>query len=1043
MLPSSSKSRKGFPVRLRMSKLGSGLLLISALSFSLAGPAVARPRDTDAPSADFDPWLMLRKAGGWLDQVGGGVHGHVVQGNRLYAAVGGRLHAYDIADPARPRLLGRSDAFFALELVNEEGQEPWSEVILAAHDGSVYATGGPDGLLGIDVTDPAMPRLTLYDSGGGSNYRQLMMLGDDLIEHHGDTSFLSWWEPLGGGGLSLRALSEFTRLDLLHVAIRSRDRRALGFELHGQILEPPAIHMFQLDPAVRDYASLGRLPLKPDASITSMQLRDRFGVALQSLQLDETRTMEFLVLDVRAPDKIAIQASLPLASTWQNVDPKPAYWQSRVNAEVVASETHAFVPIAPGGIARVASIDLREPALPVMRGSAAISGNAGDLSIDGQRLFVSSQVDLATTHANPPAVYAGVEAFDIANPDRPRAIGAIGDAWNAIDVAAYGAHAVVAAASSGLRVIDAGNPVEAKEVGALTGIGDVTSVEPAGESRFAVTVAAGSQQGLIVIDLANPAAPRILGRLALPQHAEVVDLAILGAVAAVVTFDGFVHVVDIADPAAPRLLATVDAAPAAPAEPLPPRNPVRQSVFARAIAAEGHTAYVGVNRGDEQAAWVVAVDLTNPTAPVIAATVPVDPLDAFKDPHIDIRDIAIDAGRVAVAVGGDVRLFRADSQGRLASTGRTTALRAGLQAVAWRGPTLAIAHNEGHDIVDLGAAGSLGRLAVRQSFPLAAEPWRRHGGLAFLADGRVLQAHGTQGLLLARAVDPPVPPTTSPTATPTVSVTPPPTMSMTPLSTPTGIEPTVTPTATSTARPSPSATPTSIRTAPPPTATSPSPTATVAQTAPARLFLPLALSLTCPPKDEFVDVVLVIDASTSMNEPAGDGRRKLDVVLSAVREFTRGIRLTAGKDRAALVTFNARANLVQALTHDPRLIDAALAKVQTDTRSRVDLGVQRAADELVIRGKPGRGQAIVLLSDGLVNPVPAAEAVSAAARARQQGATIWVVGLGPKLDETTLREMASGAGRYQRADSVLAVEAIYRDLTRKVPCPSQRYWAGR
>ena len=108
-----------------------------------------------------------------------------------------------------------------------------------------------------------------------------------------------------------------------------------------------------------------------------------------------------------------------------------------------------------------------------------------------------------------------------------------------------------------------------------------------------------------------------------------------------------------------------------------------------------------------------------------------------------------------------------------------------------------------------------------------------------------------------------------------------------------------------------------------------------------------------------------------------------------------------------------------------------------------DLGVQRAADELVIRGKPGRGQAIVLLSDGMVNPVPAAEAVSAAARARQQGATIWVVGLGPKLDETTLRAMASGTSRYQRADSVQAVEAIYRDLTRKVPCPSHQYWAGR
>jgi len=84
-----------------------------------------------------------------------------------------------------------------------------------------------------------------------------------------------------------------------------------------------------------------------------------------------------------------------------------------------------------------------------------------------------------------------------------------------------------------------------------------------------------------------------------------------------------------------------------------------------------------------------------------------------------------------------------------------------------------------------------------------------------------------------------------------------------------------------------------------------------------------------------------------------------------------------------------------------------------------------------------------VLSDGLVNPVSGAVAIEAARQARQQRTTIWVVGLGPSLDERTLLGVASGTVRYQRAAGILAVEAIYQDLTRRVPCPVEIYWGRR
>ncbi len=80
----------------------------------------------------------------------------------------------------------------------------------------------------------------------------------------------------------------------------------------------------------------------------------------------------------------------------------------------------------------------------------------------------------------------------------------------------------------------------------------------------------------------------------------------------------------------------------------------------------------------------------------------------------------------------------------------------------------------------------------------------------------------------------------------------------------------------------------------------PTPTATPI---PAPLYLPVALSEAPCTRTQRADIVLVIDASTSMNEPAGD--------------------------QAAVVGFNRDARLLVGLTDDPAELTEALDRLDT------------------------------------------------------------------------------------------------------------------
>lgn len=253
------------------------------------------------------------------------------------------------------------------------------------------------------------------------------------------------------------------------------------------------------------------------------------------------------------------------------------------------------------------------------------------------------------------------------------------------------------------------------------------------------------------------------------------------------------------------------------------------------------------------------------------------------------------------------------------------------------------------------------------------------------------------------------------------SATPPP--SATPLPTPT---------------PRPSATPASSAT--PAASDTPRPAAS-ATPAPRALYLPLMLRERCDPTVRFADLVLVIDSSSSMSEPTAGAASKLDAAVMAARVFLD--QLSLGRDRAALVVFNASVTVLVPLTGDRALLDAALgANLPQGTGTRIGAAIAAGAAELAA-ARPGSQRAMVVLTDGQGTDEDPGAAQRAADGAKAAGITLYTVGLGQDVDLSALRALASGPDHCFLAPDAAELAAIYRGIAGVLPCAGEAFWGGR
>lgn len=220
------------------------------------------------------------------------------------------------------------------------------------------------------------------------------------------------------------------------------------------------------------------------------------------------------------------------------------------------------------------------------------------------------------------------------------------------------------------------------------------------------------------------------------------------------------------------------------------------------------------------------------------------------------------------------------------------------------------------------------------------------------------------------------------------------------------------------------------------TATAAPPTATATSTPlPRPAYLPLMLRERFIPKRRHADVVLVIDASSSMTGA------KLAAAKAAAGAFVAAMRLP--EDQVAVVSFNRAATLDVGLTGDSGAVTAAIDGIRSRPGTRIDGGIDMALTELAGPGhRPANAAVMVVVSDGQQSELPASAAVSAD-RARRQGVVVYAIGLGADVAAAFLTELAGASSRYFFAPEPAQLTAAYLDIAAVIPCDPEDYWGRR
>lgn len=269
---------------------------------------------------------------------------------------------------------------------------------------------------------------------------------------------------------------------------------------------------------------------------------------------------------------------------------------------------------------RVLVVDVVRPEAPA--GTYEFAQPVLGLAAAGREAYVANSHD-------------GLRRLDLRNPSAPALTGTSATRGQAAGVAAAGALVFVSDNSLGFDVVEgaAGDRAPAgrfERVGEYLGDGFPRGIAAGGGLVFL----ADQPAGLIVVDVSDPGAPAVAGRLSLGRDPVLAvaapDERSTGgappAVVAVVSGRGGLQAVDVSDPAAPRVAAAVPTA----------GRPAGAAMWGRTLYA----ASAGV---------LEVFDLTDPGRPALAAR---SALGAAAGP------LAVNGELVFAATPGEVVLFR-------------------------------------------------------------------------------------------------------------------------------------------------------------------------------------------------------------------------------------------------------------------------------------------------------------------------------------------------------------------------------------------------
>lgn len=531
-----------------------------------------------------------------------------VSGNYAYVVFGfsaGRkgLHVVDVTDPHKPVGLGR---LF--------GGNNCVDVAVAGN--FAYVAAEAAGLRIADVSNPAIPlQRGTYNTSGTA--RGVAVAGQ--------------FAYVADGSAGLQIVDISNPSVPVRVGVLNTSGEAYDVAIAGQ-------HAYVADGA----SGLQIIDVSnPAAPVSVAEIHtgsEALGVAVSgSLAYVAASTRGLIVIDVSNP---AAPFEVGGIGTPAQLELDAGHSTGSVRAgNVAVAGNHAFVAHRDGDVG-IDIINVSDPASPQREGYHGV-GDTWAVTLAGRHLYVSDthwvqildltnptmpkriggvfekayDVSVAFDHAYVHTYTQGLLVFDVGGPTQPLPLGRYGEGYRFGKMAVRGRHAYtwvydpVLQSDQGLQILDLANPAKPTVAGTYHPSGSVGAFS--GHLAF-VTV----ESGLHVVDVSNPAAPVRVGQLNLGAFFQspggfTFDPHIAGMIGphhlCVVQNTGFpdydsvLHMIDVSDPAAPRSVKTLS---------FP--NPIEDATVAGNFILVSYDEYGGFR----------VIDVSNPTLPVIKWTLP-------------------------------------------------------------------------------------------------------------------------------------------------------------------------------------------------------------------------------------------------------------------------------------------------------------------------------------------------------------------------------------------------------------------------------------
>ncbi|MBI2874347.1 MAG: hypothetical protein HYY09_04620 [Firmicutes bacterium] len=504
----------------------------------------------------------LRIAG----QLGGPTAAVAVQGRYAYVGVGLRLAVLDVSDPAAPREVGVTEPF------------GWYVEDVAVAGNTAYVAAGGGGLALVDVADPARPVVVgRYDTPG---YAEALAVTGRYVY-------------VADGLAGLRVVDAADPSRPVEVNAAYTERYVLDVAPAGGYVYLAGGGAGLLVAGIAD-------PARPKEAASLVLPGYAYGVAVSgNTALVAGAWTGLHLVDVTDPVRPVPAGALPTPG-WAfavrsagGIAYVAAGWGG-IRIVDIADSAHPAVlgSYAPEG-GHAAALVPAGPLLYVADRNAGLRvvhvGDARNpLELGGYSpLGFAADVAAAGRYAYVAAGPWGLRVVDIADPARPREVGSERSLGWAHTVAVAGDYAYVATFPHGtwnvtLHIVDIRSPERPVPIASLP-------IEPGVPRDMVVRGGIAyipDEWGLQLIDVSNPQSPSRLSFIDLhtgpPAEPATVGIDVQGGLAYVAQSQGGLIVVDVADPRAPRKLAAY-------------RPPDLVKVMS--VAVSGNMAYVGDNRG--------------------------------------------------------------------------------------------------------------------------------------------------------------------------------------------------------------------------------------------------------------------------------------------------------------------------------------------------------------------------------------------------------------------------------------------------------------